>query len=83
MFIEFPDSAIHWMEPRDITVEEAVQLINRYADELPGGLVVGMIDGSSECIGRQLTISEVQRLFDIASDGLRPEEFQKSADRMD
>jgi len=58
MLLELADSDIHWMEPQDLTFDEAVAAFEGRpgAPELrdhPGGVVVGFADGSVRVLSRE------------------------------
>jgi prepilin-type processing-associated H-X9-DG protein len=57
--IEVGGAGIHWMEPRDVTVEEAVAFITnrsagRFGQTHPGGINVLMADGSVRFISNSI-----------------------------
>jgi hypothetical protein len=56
--LELADSDIHWMEPRDLTFDEAVAAFAGKAGaprlrDHPGGVVVGMADSSVRVLSRE------------------------------
>ena len=59
VIIELPDSDIRWAEPRDITVDNAVQIIQ----SAPYDIVVGFSDASAEFISRSTSESEIRAMF--------------------
>lgn len=60
-FIELLDSDIPWTEPRDVTIEEAIQLI-RSSGEM-GGLFCGTGNGRVIRVSAKTSEKELRRLF--------------------
>jgi prepilin-type processing-associated H-X9-DG protein len=67
ILIELPESDIHWMEPRDVNIEQAIRIIqdNPYR----GGVNVGFADGSVFAIPQTTSAEEIRAIF-LASDEL-------------
>ena len=56
--LELADSDIHWMEPRDLTFEEAVAAFEGKPgapklEQHPGGIVIGFADGRVRLLSRE------------------------------
>lgn len=66
MLLELHESDIAWAEPRDVSVDEAVRLIQSCSD--PGGLTVAMADGSVKNIVPSTSEDDIRKLFNC-SDG--------------
>lgn len=66
MLLELRESDIAWAEPRDVSVDEAVRLIQSCSD--PSGLTVAMADGSVKNIPSSTSADDIRKLFNC-SDG--------------
>ena len=66
VILELPKSSIQWGEPKDISIEEAIDVIQN--QNMPGGLFVGMADGSVDRVESDMTKDAIQKLFNC-SDG--------------
>ena len=71
--IEYPESDIKWGEPRDVTLSEAVNIIQ--GSELPGGTVVGMASGEVIDVPASAPKAEIIKLFNCSDgvSGLKPQ----------
>ena len=61
LVIELPDSDIYWAEPRDVTIDEAIEIIKESAFDV----CVGFSDGSVKAIDSSTSKSEIRLLFQI------------------
>ncbi len=59
--IELIDSDIEWWEPRDITLDEAIQRIRNCP--IPEGLGVGMANGRVRIVPPSTPVDEIRKLF--------------------
>jgi type II secretory pathway pseudopilin PulG len=67
MVVEIANSDIHWMEPRDLPIEELEAWLDpshqpRLGGEIHGGIVV-MADGSVRYISRDIAIEELRAMI--------------------
>jgi hypothetical protein len=67
MLLELRQSDIAWAEPRDVTLDQAIQLIQNSTD--PKGLTVVMADGSVRAIPPTTSTRAIIKLFNC-SDGI-------------
>ncbi len=67
VFLEIHQSDIAWAEPRDVTVDEAVRMIQSFAD--PAGPVVALADGFIITVPQSTPAEEIIKLFNC-SDGV-------------
>ena len=63
VLIEYPASDIRWMEPRDITIDEAIDIIQN--GQLPGGVNVAFADGSVMAIRSDTSAEDIRNLFTV------------------
>ena len=61
LFLEFPNSDIHWAEPRDLTLAEAIKVIKN--SPAPDGTVVSMADGRAIVVPKSATDDDITKLF--------------------
>ena len=61
LLLEYPESLIPWGEPRDITLDDAVQIIQGSAE--PSGTIVGMADGSVTMVPSSTSGGDIIKLF--------------------
>ena len=61
LLIELTKSDIAWMEPRDVTIDEAIAIIQN--SKLRGGTLVGFSDRHVEAIPPTTSEDEIRRLF--------------------
>jgi len=61
LFLEFPKSDIHWAEPRDLTLAEAIDAINN--SPASDGTVVAMADGSAIVVPKTASVDDITKLF--------------------
>ncbi len=61
LFLEFPNSDIHWAEPRDITLAEVIEVIQN--SPAPDGTVVSMADGRAIVVPKSATVDDITKLF--------------------
>ena len=66
VILELIESDIPWTEPRDITLEQAIQLIQSFPASLHPR--VGYADGTVRSISPQATAEEIRAIF-LANDG--------------
>ncbi len=70
VLIEFTDSEIGWAEPRDVTIDEAVRIIQGFDGDQ--GVVVALADGHPITIPSDTSADDIRKLFNC-SDGSPPE----------
>ena len=73
MFVEYIDSDIPWFEPKDVTVDEAVDLIKGNKD--PQGTVVVFCSGAVESISSDIAESSLRAMFTRNGDEAIPGDF--------
>ena len=61
LLIELPESDIEWMEPRDVTVDEAIAIIRN--SKLRGGTLVGFSNTQVQAISANTSAEEIRSLF--------------------
>lgn len=61
IFLEYHDSDIEWIEPRDITLQQAIAAIQ--SSDAPGGTVVGMADGRAILVPKSASKEDLEKLF--------------------
>ncbi|HMO15846.1 MAG TPA: DUF1559 domain-containing protein [Pirellulaceae bacterium] len=66
VLLEIPESNIAWAEPRDITIEQAIQYIQSFKGS--GGLCVALADGSVMTIPPSTSAEDIRRLFNCSGD---------------
>ncbi len=68
MVVEMGDSDIHWMEPRDLTIDQAMRGVNSelgmcISSKHPGIANVLLVDGSVEMLSALLPVDELKKLL--------------------
>lgn len=61
LFMEFPASNIHWAEPRDLTLAEAIDAIRN--SPASDGTVVAMADGRAIVVPKDASADDIKKLF--------------------
>ena len=64
IFIELPSSEIQWMEPQDVSIEEAIEIVKN--NPYPTGVIVGMADGTATVLPKDMPAEDIRNLFLIA-----------------
>jgi predicted amidohydrolase YtcJ len=70
MLIDFPASNTHWMEPRDVTLEEAVQAITRGSDHgmshaHSAGIICVTVSGDIRVIDKDINPADLRELLTV------------------
>jgi hypothetical protein len=76
MLIELPGTDVHWMEPRDVTLEEAVRAITGQDDRPksgrhPVGILCVTVNGDIRVIDRNMDPADLRQLFTVNQAGRR------------
>jgi len=61
IFLELPDSGIHWAEPRDVTISQAIDIIQNFPE--PSGIIVVMADGAVNTVSQSTSADDIKKLF--------------------
>lgn len=78
VLVEFVDSDIYWAEPRDVTVEDAIRIIQEF-DGFRGVAVV-MANGSVNTISPDATAGDIRKLFNCSDGPPSAECFRRKPD---
>jgi Protein of unknown function (DUF1559) len=78
VLLEFVDSDIYWAETRDVTVEDAIQIIQEF-DGFRGVAVV-MSNGSVDSISPGATAEDIRKLFNCSDGPPSAECFRQKPD---